>query len=149
VLDFLSDLLFEPVVAFAAVLEAFEPATVAILALSFSHVLRQYCFSLPYLDDLVFGLRVLLWVQVLIAVSAPGSCRVTGAVYCCGYPLGGPSVFVILPGPQEPGLLAPQVLLDRIALCRAGPLVAIRGIGARGTRVAGRQAFQALPQVVS
>jgi hypothetical protein len=75
---------------------------------------------------------------------------------------------VIRPRSQEPWYLFPEPPLDHtvaaIRLCfeavAAGliglpyerglvQLAAIRGIGARGTRVAGREAFQALPQVVS
>jgi hypothetical protein len=118
--------------------------------------------------NFVFCLPVLFEVQILATVSAPGSCRVPGAVYCCGYPLGGPSEDVIGPGLSQPGFLAPEVSLDRIGrvirFCLAAVaagllsllperrlvrLIAMRRVAARGTRVAWREAFQALAQVIS
>jgi hypothetical protein len=89
-------------------------------------------------------------------------------VHHYGRLLYGPATQMIRPRSQEPGYLVPILPVDRIGraigFCLAVVaadllgllperglvgLVAIRGIAARGTWVAWREAFQALPQVIA
>jgi hypothetical protein len=111
---------------------------------------------------------MLFGVQVLVAVSAPGSCRIPGAVYRGGHVLGGPSADVVDPRREEPGHLAPVVALNCVGfaigvvstgavvllglISRRGdvevPLLVAAQVGsARGTRMAWWQAFEALLEV--
>jgi hypothetical protein len=90
-----------------------------------------------------------LRIQILIAVSTPGSCGITGAVYTSGYLLFRPSAHVICPCPLEPGKLAPEVPLGAIGLSIRYFLAKIRParvVISQGARVTWRQAFQALLQ---